>query len=82
MRWARQPNAGQIIIEGRDCSALKEKVRTQVRLGKIGFQAFEGPCHRVLTRDQYIVGACHPRKGKDLRCHCAETALGPDAAIR
>jgi lipoprotein-releasing system ATP-binding protein len=31
------PDAGQIIIEGRDCSALKENARTQVRLGKIGF---------------------------------------------
>jgi lipoprotein-releasing system ATP-binding protein len=31
------PDAGQIIIEGRDCSALKDKVRTQVRLGRIGF---------------------------------------------
>jgi lipoprotein-releasing system ATP-binding protein len=31
------PDAGQIIIEGRDCSTLKDKARTQVRLGKIGF---------------------------------------------
>ena len=31
------PNAGQIVIEGRDCSALREGVRTKVRLGSIGF---------------------------------------------
>ena len=31
------PNAGQIVIEGRDCSALRESVRTKVRLGSIGF---------------------------------------------
>jgi lipoprotein-releasing system ATP-binding protein len=31
------PNAGQIVIEGRDCSALKDNIRTKVRLGTIGF---------------------------------------------
>ena len=31
------PNAGQIVIEGRDCSALHENIRTKVRLGSIGF---------------------------------------------
>jgi lipoprotein-releasing system ATP-binding protein len=31
------PNAGQIVIEGRDCSALREGIRTKVRLGSIGF---------------------------------------------
>lgn len=31
------PDAGQIVIEGRDCSALKENARTKVRLGSIGF---------------------------------------------
>ena len=31
------PNAGQIVIEGRDCSALRENIRTKVRLGSIGF---------------------------------------------
>jgi lipoprotein-releasing system ATP-binding protein len=32
-----RPNAGQIIIEGRDCSDLNERLRTRVRLGSIGF---------------------------------------------
>ena len=31
------PDAGQIIVEGRDCSTLNERARTKVRLGKIGF---------------------------------------------
>jgi lipoprotein-releasing system ATP-binding protein len=31
------PDAGRIIIEGRDCSDLKEGARTKVRLGSIGF---------------------------------------------
>jgi lipoprotein-releasing system ATP-binding protein len=31
------PDAGRIVIEGRDCSALKEAARTKVRLGSIGF---------------------------------------------
>jgi lipoprotein-releasing system ATP-binding protein len=31
------PNAGQIVIEGRDCSTLNERLRTRVRLGSIGF---------------------------------------------
>jgi lipoprotein-releasing system ATP-binding protein len=31
------PDAGEIIIEGRDCSQLKERERTKVRLHKIGF---------------------------------------------
>ena len=31
------PNDGQIVIEGRDCSALHENIRTKVRLGSIGF---------------------------------------------
>ena len=31
------PNAGRIVIEGRDCSALHERLRTRVRLGSIGF---------------------------------------------
>lgn len=32
-----RPNAGQIWIEGRDCTALSERARTRVRLGSIGF---------------------------------------------
>jgi lipoprotein-releasing system ATP-binding protein len=32
-----RPNAGQILIEGRDCSVLNERVRTKVRLNGIGF---------------------------------------------
>jgi len=32
-----RPNAGQIFIEGRDCSTLSERARTRVRLGSIGF---------------------------------------------
>jgi lipoprotein-releasing system ATP-binding protein len=31
------PNAGRIVIEGRDCSTLTDKQRTKVRLGAIGF---------------------------------------------
>jgi lipoprotein-releasing system ATP-binding protein len=31
------PDAGRIVIEGRDCSELKEGARTKVRLGSIGF---------------------------------------------
>src|ERR1700761_197567 len=31
------PNEGQIVIEGRDCSALPERMRTRVRLHSIGF---------------------------------------------
>ena len=31
------PTAGQIIVEGRDCSALSDAERTRVRLGLIGF---------------------------------------------
>src|ERR1700742_2573851 len=31
------PNAGQITIEGRECSALAETLRTRVRLHSIGF---------------------------------------------
>jgi lipoprotein-releasing system ATP-binding protein len=31
------PDAGRIVIEGRDCSELKEAARTKVRLGSIGF---------------------------------------------
>jgi lipoprotein-releasing system ATP-binding protein len=31
------PNAGRIVIEGRDCSTLNDKQRTRVRLGAIGF---------------------------------------------
>ena len=31
------PNAGQISIQGRDCSDLNERLRTRVRLGSIGF---------------------------------------------
>jgi lipoprotein-releasing system ATP-binding protein len=32
-----RPNAGEIVIEGRDCSKLNEGARTRVRLGSIGF---------------------------------------------
>ncbi|MDP3382519.1 MAG: ABC transporter ATP-binding protein [Phenylobacterium sp.] len=32
-----RPTAGQIFIEGRDCSTLNERARTRVRLGSIGF---------------------------------------------
>jgi len=32
-----RPTAGQVIIEGRDCSKLGERARTKVRLGLIGF---------------------------------------------
>jgi lipoprotein-releasing system ATP-binding protein len=32
-----KPNAGEIVIEGRDCSKLSEGLRTRVRLGSIGF---------------------------------------------
>ncbi|MGZ3273908.1 MAG: ABC transporter ATP-binding protein [Caulobacteraceae bacterium] len=32
-----RPDGGQIIVEGRDCSALGERDRTKVRLHKIGF---------------------------------------------
>jgi lipoprotein-releasing system ATP-binding protein len=32
-----RPTAGQIIIEGRDCSTLSDRARTRVRLGLIGF---------------------------------------------
>lgn len=31
------PDAGQIVIEGRDCSDLSDRQRTRVRLGTIGF---------------------------------------------
>ena len=31
------PTAGQIIIEGRDCSKLSDRERTRIRLGAIGF---------------------------------------------
>jgi lipoprotein-releasing system ATP-binding protein len=31
------PDAGQITVEGRDCSALNERERTKVRLHRIGF---------------------------------------------
>jgi lipoprotein-releasing system ATP-binding protein len=32
-----RPTAGQIIVEGRDCSKLGDRARTRVRLGLIGF---------------------------------------------
>jgi lipoprotein-releasing system ATP-binding protein len=32
-----RPNAGEIVIEGRECSKLSERLRTRVRLGSIGF---------------------------------------------
>ncbi len=32
-----KPNAGEIVIEGRECSKLNERARTRVRLGSIGF---------------------------------------------
>jgi len=32
-----RPNAGEIVIEGRECSKLGERARTRVRLGSIGF---------------------------------------------
>ena len=32
-----RPNAGEIVIEGRECSKLNERARTRVRLGSIGF---------------------------------------------
>jgi lipoprotein-releasing system ATP-binding protein len=32
-----RPTSGQIFIEGRDCSALSDAVRTRLRLGLIGF---------------------------------------------
>jgi lipoprotein-releasing system ATP-binding protein len=32
-----KPNAGEIVIEGRECSKLNEAARTRVRLGSIGF---------------------------------------------
>jgi lipoprotein-releasing system ATP-binding protein len=32
-----RPTAGQIIVEGRDCSKLNDRARTRVRLGTIGF---------------------------------------------
>jgi lipoprotein-releasing system ATP-binding protein len=32
-----RPDAGEIVIEGRDCSTLGERERTRVRLGSIGF---------------------------------------------
>jgi lipoprotein-releasing system ATP-binding protein len=32
-----KPNAGEIVIEGRECSKLSERLRTRVRLGSIGF---------------------------------------------
>jgi lipoprotein-releasing system ATP-binding protein len=32
-----RPNAGEIVIEGRECSKLNERMRTRVRLGSIGF---------------------------------------------
>jgi lipoprotein-releasing system ATP-binding protein len=32
-----RPTAGQIIIEGRDCSKLSDRERTRIRLGAVGF---------------------------------------------
>ena len=32
-----RPNAGDIAIEGRDCTRMSERARTRVRLGSIGF---------------------------------------------
>jgi lipoprotein-releasing system ATP-binding protein len=32
-----RPNAGQVLIGGRDCGGLKDKARTAIRLGQIGF---------------------------------------------
>jgi lipoprotein-releasing system ATP-binding protein len=32
-----RPTAGQIVIAGRDCSRLSERVRTRIRLGLVGF---------------------------------------------
>jgi lipoprotein-releasing system ATP-binding protein len=32
-----RPTAGQVIIEGRDCSKLSDRARTRVRLGLVGF---------------------------------------------
>ena len=32
-----RPTAGQVIVEGRDCSKLNDPARTRVRLGTIGF---------------------------------------------
>jgi len=32
-----RPTAGQVIVEGRDCSRLNDRARTRVRLGLIGF---------------------------------------------
>jgi lipoprotein-releasing system ATP-binding protein len=31
------PTAGEVIIEGRDCSKLSDRARTRIRLGTIGF---------------------------------------------
>ena len=31
------PDAGRILVEGRDCSDLGDRARTRVRLGSIGF---------------------------------------------
>jgi lipoprotein-releasing system ATP-binding protein len=32
-----RPTAGQVIIDGRDCSTLNDRARTRVRLGLLGF---------------------------------------------
>jgi len=32
-----RPTAGQVIVEGRDCSKLSDRARTRIRLGLIGF---------------------------------------------
>ena len=32
-----RPNAGQVVIGGRDCTGLKEAARTAMRLNQIGF---------------------------------------------
>jgi lipoprotein-releasing system ATP-binding protein len=32
-----RPTAGQVVIEGRDCSKLGDRARTRIRLGLIGF---------------------------------------------
>ena len=32
-----RPTAGQVLIEGRDCSTLSDAARTRIRLGMVGF---------------------------------------------
>lgn len=79
------PNSGQVIIDGRDCSKLDDRIRTRVRRASIGFVY---QFHQLLPEFSALENVVIPqlimgrrRRDAEVRAHALLSSLGLETRV-